>query len=37
MTAIFKHYDLTAERTGDEITLTQQTDYSEPDIVTLHP
>ena len=37
MTAIFKHHDLTVERTGDQITLTQQTDYSEPDMVMLHP
>ncbi len=37
MTAIFKHHDLAVERTGDQITLTQQTDYSEPDMVMLHP
>ncbi len=37
MTAIFKHHDLTVERTGDQITLTQQADYSEPDMVMLHP
>ncbi len=37
MNLIFKHHDLTAERTGDEIRLTQQTDYSEPDMVMLHP